>query len=282
MTVKSLLRITLPACFLMVSLGCSELDAFTPDVTFERFEVNSIDFESADVDFVFQVDNPNPVSVGLSSFSYGLAFEEIEIISGDNEDGFKLAASGSAPLELPVHIDWADTWELVQATRGLDDVGYGLDGHMGFNLPELGEAKLPYDVDGSFPALRTPKLSLKALRAESVGLTGATLALDIGVDNDHASNLLFENFAYNLTIGGSPLATGIVNSFADAEGGAETTVALPIEVNFLTAGVVLVSAITGGGDLDVGLGANVDVLTPFTNEVVPLKVDLVELLSVSP
>ncbi|MCA9572912.1 MAG: LEA type 2 family protein, partial [Myxococcales bacterium] len=220
------------------------------------------------------VDNPNPVEVGLSSFSYDLGLEGIHLLAGDNEDGFTLEASDASELRLPVALNWQSTWDTVQATRGLDDVPFGLSGHFGFDTP-AGEAELPYDEDGSFPALRTPKFRLANLRATRLNLSNplaptAELALDLGVDNAHGSSLFFDRFDYGVVIDGRPLASGLLSSF-EVDGATEGNVSLPISVDLLTAGTTIYSAITGGGALDVGLDATMDVDTPFG--ILPLTVD---------
>ncbi|MEZ4318242.1 MAG: LEA type 2 family protein [Myxococcota bacterium] len=270
---------------LVLLTGCEELDQFLPKLSFDTLEVDQIDFQEAKVDFVFQVDNPNPVDVGLSSFSYDLGLAGVHLLDGDNEEGFQLEASDASELRLPVGLNWKDTFDTITATRGLDDVPFGLKGHFGFDTP-LGEARLPYDEGGDFPALRTPKFRFKNLRATGIDIftQTANLELDLGVDNDHGTSLFFDRFDYGVTIGGQPLASGLLNTF-EVESASEGDLCLPIQVNLLTAGTTIVSAITGGGKLDVGLGASMDVQTPFKDlqgnpVIVPLSIDEAGLLDV--
>jgi LEA14-like dessication related protein len=258
--------------------GCEELEDFLPTVDFDTLDVEAIDFEGAEVDFVFAVNNPNPVDVGLSSFSYDFALAQVPLFDGDNEDGFDLVALGASELRLPVALNWQSTWESVQATRGQDEVGFGLGGHFGFDTP-AGEARLPYQEEGSFPALRTPKFRLSNLRATRFNLLqgSAGLDLEVAVDNAHGSTLCFDRFDYGIDINGQSLATGLVNTF-EVDGATEGTITLPIDINLLTAGSTIVSAISGGGQLDVGLGADMDVETPFG--ILPLSIQQQDALSV--
>jgi LEA14-like dessication related protein len=254
--------------------GCSEIAPFLPKVKFDTLTVRDISFQEANVDFVFSVENPNPVSIKLASFSYALGFEEVDLLSGDNEDGFQLTAMGSSPLELPVDLIFQDAWNTVQATRGEDDINFGLDGNFGFNIPEFGKVAVPYDAGGSFPALRTPKISLDALRATRVDLFTQTaeLELDLGIDNEHASTLFFSGLDYDIKLGGSSVATGLIADLAEVDGSTNETIVLPINVNLLTTGTTVFNAITGNGALDIQLAATVDVLTPFANTTIPLSI----------
>lgn len=258
----------------LLTTACEELDPFLPTVTFDTLAVDAIDFQGAEVDFVFQVDNPNPLEIDLASFSYDLRLADTPLFDGDNADGFTLEASGASELRLPVALAWEDTWNTVQATRGLDDVPFGLSGHFGFDTP-AGEVPLPYDESGSFPAVRTPKFRLANLRATRLNLSNplnptAELALDLGVDNAHGSSLFFDRFDYGVQIDGRPLASGVVNTF-EVDGATEGQLTLPIAVDLLSAGTTIFDVITGGGALDVALDATMDVETPFG--ILPLTVD---------
>lgn len=260
------------------TVGCDELSDYLPTVSFDTLQVDQIDFQQAKIDFVFQVDNPNPIDVGLSSFSYDLGLADTPLLAGNNEEGFALEASGASELRLPVELGWESTWNTVQATRGLDEVGFGLGGHFGFDTP-IGEARVPYNEDGQFPALRTPKFRFKNLRATDLDIFTQTarLELDLGIDNEHGSNLFFDRFDYGIDLGGQRLASGLVNTF-EVQGDTEGDLCLPIDINLLNVGTAIVSAVTSGGPLDVGLDANMDVETPFRDfqgnpVIVPLSIN---------
>jgi len=259
--------------------GCEELEPFTPSVAFQEFDLEEISFERVQTDFVFSVDNPNPIDIELASFSYAFGFADVELLSGDAEDGFELEAVGSSELVLPVGMDWVDAWDAVQATRGEDEIAFGLDGHFGFDTP-LGEARLPYHEAGSFPALRTPRFSLLDLRADKVNLLDQTaeIEVDFGVDNDHGSTLIFEAFSYDLSLGGRKVADGTLQSLGSVEGATVQTFTLPAEIDLVGVGTSVVNALLGQGNLRVGLDADMDVTTPFG--VLPLHIDETGELSV--
>lgn len=278
--------------FLALGLtGCEELlpilEDYLPKVRFQTLTVDSIDFEEAAVDFVFEVDNPNPVNVELSSFTYALGLADTPLFDGDNQDGFRLEASGASELRLPVNLRWEDTWNTVQATRGLDVVDFGLSGQFGFdtNTDELGELRVPYNESGNFPALRTPKFRFKTIRAGQVDFSNLLnpkipLEINLGIDNAHESTLFFDRFDYGLSINGTRLATGMVNTF-DVEGDNEGELMLPVELSATSAGLTLINLIANRGQqIDVGIDANMDVDTPFG--IVPLSINENGLQSILP
>lgn len=259
-------RALLPLLVLLPA--CEAIEPFTPKVRFDRLQMKELDFQHADVDFVFAIDNPNPVNIGLESFSYDLALEEIPFLSGDDADGFDLAANGSSELALPLDLVFAEVFDVVQATRGADTIRFGLDGKLGFGTP-AGAVQVPYRESGDFPALRAPTFRFQNLRVPSVDFSTARVEVDLGVDNAHGTTLFFDNFDYDLSLGGKRVADGIVQTFA-VDGDTESTLTLPITVNLLSVGDVILDAIAGE-KIDLGLSAGMDVDTPFG--VIPLSID---------
>lgn len=270
--------LALPA-LLAATTGCEELlpyldevEPYLPSVRFESLEVQDVDFEHIAVDFVFAVDNPNPVEIDLASFSYNLALQDVDIINGSEDDGFTLESSGSSELVLPMDMTWQSAFDLVDATRGEDYIDFVLDGHFGFDTP-VGEVDLAYEDGGNFPALRTPEITLGQLRVGDIDWINASLPieLDVTVDNEHASTLTFENFDYAITLQGVDAATGFIGTLGDVDGDSTDDFAIPLELDLLSIGWSLGEAIVAGDPIEVGLVADTDVVTPFGTA--PLSLD---------
>ena len=261
-------RTLLPALVLLSSCN-GELAAYLPTVSFNRLDVNDVDWEMADTNFVFTVDNPNPVDVTLASFDYDLAFGGISWASGDDPDGLTLGASGSSEVSLPVSVVFQDLYDMVQATRGEDTIDFELAGSFGFNTP-LGLIELPYDAGGGFPALRTPDFAYDSVTVGDLSFSGATVNLNLNVDNAHASTLDFTNFAYAVSLEGYDIGEGSLASLGAVDGSTTGALTLPIEVDFGDAGYALYEALTSS-KINVGLAASTDVDTPFG--IVPLALD---------
>lgn len=266
---RPLLRVALLAPVVALSTGCEVLSDYLPTVAFDRLDVQSVDWEGADADFVFTVNNPNPVEIKLARFDYALSFAEVSWLEGDDPDGLLLGASGGSELALPLSLEFASLYDVVQATRGLDTVPFGLEGSFGFDTP-AGIVDLPYDADGGFPALRTPHFDFSKVRVQDLNLTSATVAIDLNVDNEHGSNLIFQNFDYAVKMSGTQVGTGFVADLGTVMGAETGTLSVPIEIDFLSVGTAVYEAITTG-QVDLGLKAGTDVETPFG--IVPLSVD---------
>ncbi|MFT5583592.1 MAG: LEA14-like dessication related protein [Cognaticolwellia sp.] len=246
-----------------------ELDPYLPTVTFENLEVLDVDWDGVEADFVFNVNNPNPIDVNLARFDYGLAFQEVEWLNGDDPDGLTLGASGSSELALPVSFKFQDLYDLVQAVRGQDNIDFGLQGSFGFDTP-AGPIDLPYAEAGDFPAPRKPGVSLNSLKVQDISFSGADLNLRLDVDNSHGSALGLAALDYDLSLAGIDLGSGYIADLGRVDGDSQTRLAIPVHVDFLGGAAALYSVLQGE-KLDVDLRATLDVDTPFG--VLPLTVN---------
>lgn len=256
--------------FLLFLTGCgTDLSGFLPTVRFNRFELRSIDFEHIETDFVFDVDNPNPVGAPVDRFDYALQLGGVEILSGRDPDGLELVANGSSELALPVGLEFANIWEAVTATRGEDFVPFGFAGGFGFDT-DLGPVDISFDEEGSYPALRIPPIRLGKLKLQNVGASRVDFGLDLDVDNDHGSSLFFENLDFRLEFAGVEVGDGTLDDGGEVAGASSGTMTLPFSVDYLDA-LEAIAAVAAGEKLQVGLDADMDVDTPFG--VLPLHVD---------
>ena len=262
------IRISLLSIPLLLS-GCGD-SGYLPTVAFERIDLQRIDWQDVDANFVFSVKNPNPLTIDLARFDYDLAFSGVHWASGDNPDGLVLEASGSSEWALPMHIVFQDLYDLVQATKGEDTIPFEIAGSFGFDT-SIGAIDLPYRADGGFPALRTPDVEYQALRVSDVGLTTADVALDLGVVNDHGSNLWFKDFDYDVDLEDFDIGSGQVTDLGQALPETTTTLTIPFTVDLLESGMAVLDVLLDDEAADLDLRASTDVDTPFG--VVPLSID---------
>ena len=275
----------------VLSTGCAAIEnnpylsALLPSIAFDGLQVNHVSFQDVDTEFVFAIDNPNPVGIDIDAFSYSLSFADVSWMDGDNPDGLLLGASGESKVSLPTHIVFSELYDMVRATRGLDHIPFGLAGDFGLKLDsstfvteenqnaEESDADvwfLPYDADGDFPALRKPSISLKKLRVKNLSWSEINLDLVMDVDNDHASNLIFNRFSYDLNLGGNSVISGLVDDLAETvhgeevdEGSRNKRIRLPITIDSVSAIASLWSSMQNGQRLQADFSAVTDVDTPF-------------------
>jgi LEA14-like dessication related protein len=265
-----LLAVSLTGCPKLGNLG--GLSAYTPKLHFQRVEMHSVTFQGADADFVFQLVNPNPIAVKVASFTYDLKVAGSDFAQGDDTKGVQLVARGNSELRLPVSVVFADLIQVAKATKGQDNVPFGIAGTFGFDTP-LGTVRVPYQDSGQIPVLRPPKVRLVSLEVTSLQVLqhSARLELDVGLTHQQGASLDFRNLGYHVSLGGAQVAGGTVPDAGTVAAGQEKIVALPLTIDLLQVGTTIATAITKKQPVDVGLGAAMQVTTPIG--AVPLNVN---------
>jgi LEA14-like dessication related protein len=264
---------SLPSALLLAPLllsGCGgDFGAYLPTVKFNRLDLKDIDFEQIGVDFVFDVDNPDPVGIPLDRFAYSLGFEGVDFLDGEDPDGLTLAADGTSEMALPLTLNFDSIFEVAEATRGLDYVDFNLAGNFGFDS-DIGPVDIAYDEDGSFPALRAPHIELGDLLVESADETAVNFGLNLNVDNDQGSNMDFSDLDFSLKFAGVHVGDGQLADVGTVPGASTSTITIPFAVDYEDA-IDALSAAASGEKLKVDLNAGVNVATPFGQ--VPLTID---------
>lgn len=267
--------------FLLFAVGCPFLPApvtdklkdFTPTITFKKLEIKKVSFQNADVDFVFDVQNPNPLKVSLASFKYQLDFEGTKAVEGSDPNGLVLAASGSSEMRLPVSLVYEELYKTIQAVKGKDDINFALSGEFGFNTP-IGEAKVPYKETGSFPAPKKPKIEFVSIKIEKPKLLSPNQTsgeVQFKIANEHATPINFKNFNFNIDLNKKPATSGNIPQMEPCPGNSEITVKLPIQINVLSVGAAFISSILAGNALDFKIASTLTVNTSFGD--LPLSFD---------
>ena len=240
------------------------LEQLTPTISYDRLDLNAVDFNGVEADFVFNIENPNPVALKLASLSYDLDLEGRDLLTGDQDDGLELGAQSTSQIEIPVSVAFSDVIGLVGELKGQDNVAFTISGGLGVNTA-AGVIQVPFEKSGEFPMLRAPQFKFQKIRVAGLDLLQqeADLEVDLGVSHDQGSTMGFQSFDYELSFAGTAVADGAVAQLAQIPAGGEETVTLPISLKLVDLGSTIVNAITKKEALDAKLTASVDVDTPF-------------------
>jgi LEA14-like dessication related protein len=267
---------------LLLAAGCPKsgelaavgkaLKRFLPTVRFDSVDLKGIDFEAADLHFLFRVENPAPLKVALARFSYALDLEGTRFLDGNNPEGLTLEPIASSVLRLPLTLRWKALKDTLDATRGKDRLAFALAGEMGFRSP-AGVIPLPYTADGTVPAARRPRFRLDGLRLRDFDLAADRARLELGLfaRNLGGSPIGLNAFAYRLGLNQNRVAEGRVDALATVPADTEERVALPIDLRLSSLGASLLDTLRSRGRLPVRLAADLGVRTPWGD--IPLSIE---------
>jgi len=250
--------------------GIENWGNYLPTAEYDHIDITHIDFTQVDSELVFALDNPLPIGVEVTTLDYVLYLNDIDILEGTDNDGFSLGAESVSDLPLPISLEYAEVFELVQATRGSDTFNFALDAQIGFET-YAGPVEIPMFIEGEMPALRAPKMRFDSLSVDDLHWDTLDLTVDLEMDNDLGSTLWFESMDVELTAEGSDLASTQLEGLGGVSGSNSEILSLPVEVDLWGVATTAVNAITNEGEVVLGMNGEAWVDTPFG--LAPLDID---------
>jgi len=246
--------------------GCASLrDAFDavhkPEVRIASAELEALSFSGLILRFDVEIRNPNPMGVSLSGFDYELQIEGNSFVSGEIEEAVTVAARGRSVVPLPVELGFEELGKTIGEIAGTVEAAYQLAAGFSFDLPVLGTVRVPAQVAGTFPILRSPRLKVFGLRLNRITPAGASLDLELELGNRNNFKIFVEALEYRLQVEGTDWVSGMRQERVRLGENGNARITLPIELDFAEIGRSVYMLLVGGDSLEYVLEADVEVGT---------------------
>lgn len=248
----------LQGCATMDRMG-QALEGRKPTAQVVGVKLTGLDAQGVNLAFDVNVDNPNPVGISLAGLDYDLKLLGSRFLQGEQPMGMKLAAKGSSQVQVPLRLGFQQLLSTYKQLKSADQAAYQLDLGMGFDVPVLGRVRIPVNYQGEFPIPRMPQIKLRSLDVQKLSMSGASLLMQLQVDNPNAFSLLLDKFDYNLKLNGYDVGGGQLKKSLNIQQGGQGVIGLPVSLDFAQAGLGLYKALLGSGisyDLSGSLDAS--------------------------
>ncbi len=266
-------RIIVTALCLAALSGCAYLQEFLktsgrePTFSFRSMLLNDVSLAGLNLDTVWDLGNPNPVSISLASVDYALFIEDKQVVAGHPENGLQIAANGSSELHFPANIKFTDVVSVVETFLTRDTASWKAEGALGISTP-IGVIRLPIVKEGSFEVPKLPAIVFGNPRVTNVTFSGATVEFPLTVTNKNTYSLPIAGVAGNVAIAGSNIGTLSTGNLGAMDGKGTRQVAIPLNINFLSAAGAAANAVRGG-NAQVTFNATVQ----SGGQAVPIRID---------
>ena len=264
---------TIAGVLLLVAggLGCAGLGNMVqkmkpqaPQVSVADVKLNSLSFSGAELGFVLDVKNPNPVGVSLAGFDYDFLVEGASLLSGKKEEKLQIPSRGEEKVELPVRLTFRDVFSAIKSLANQDSFSYELRSHLRFDLPVVGRVSVPVKKSGALPVLQLPAISLEGLKVKNLSFSGLDAVLKVKVKNPSGISLLLQKLDYSLAVAGknwiqSALAGGGSQQKIPPKG--SNVLEIPLHLNLMSIGTSLYSALKNGESLPYSFRGKIDLAT---------------------
>jgi LEA14-like dessication related protein len=250
-TQENRMRYALIAASLLLGLaGCAEVGKVIgasferPRLVFEGWEPREVDLEGVTLGLRWRIDNPNSVGLRLVGLDYRLDLEGHQAVTGSAGGGIRIPSRGSAPVDLPVHLRYADVPPIVESLFTRETLLWRISGEVAIDTP-VGPIRIPFAHEGRTPAPRPPRVAIEGLSVHDASLTGLTLDVKLRIDNPNAFPLPLGTLAYGLRVAGGEVVRAATHPLAPVPGGKGATLALPVHLSFAAAGEAARRALAG-------------------------------------
>ncbi len=255
----------LPILFILFFIACKELknlqnmmNVQNPDVQFESAKLNGLSFEKADLMFDLKVINPNNFNITLSGFDYDLLINQNSFLSGKQNKGLAIKANDFSIVHIPLSIKYIELYDTYKSFKNDDTLKYTLKTGLIFDLPVLGKVRVPVSKSGALPLLKLPSISFKSIKLNNLGLSGADLTVEVGLDNPNAMNILLNKMNYDFNVNGRQWASGAAVQKIKVREKGKSTIKIPVKLDFLQMGAAAYQLLQGNSDLNIEFKGNAD------------------------
>jgi len=257
------LLILILAVFQIIPLfHCSTLKELTnlqnPKVTLDQVQVTGLTFDDISLKFDIAIDNPNQLSVNLAGFDYDFLLNDQSFIQGQQADELSIQAQSRSIVELPVNLVFKDIYQSYQNLKNMDSTDYQLKVGLLFDLPVLGQTKIPVSMKGKFPLIKIPTLAIESLQLTKLNLFSANLLLNIRLDNPNSLGLLLNKINYKFTVNGIEWISGLNENPQAIERNAKSILGIPIQLNFMQIGQTAYNLVSGSSSVNYNLDGSLN------------------------
>lgn len=256
--------IVVALAFVPVFAGCEAVQEVLEGMDKPSAKVTGVNFGSLSMDranLVFDVAIANPYSVPLplANLDYGLSSGGASFVSGAAKIEGSVPAHGSKTIQVPVDLVFADIVRAVSGVRPGKVVPYTADLKLGVDAPGIGPLSLPMRKSGEVPVPAVPRVAIKNIAFDSLGLGGASGTIELEVENTNEFAADLRKMGYSLSLSGTPIVSTSVSKAASFKPGKAEVVSIPISFNPSNLGLAVLNVLRGEGasysikgDLDVG------------------------------
>jgi len=243
-------------------LSCATLQQIAkvqePKVDVQNVRFTGMSFEAIDLVFDLNIENPNPIGAKLAGFDYDFFLNENSFLKGQQNTQIDIEALGQSSVEIPLTLNFKDIYNTYQSLKNQDSTVYKIACGLSFDLPILGPTRIPVSKTGKLPMLKLPDVKMGSLKLNKVTFSSADLELKLKVDNPNTFNFLLNSLNYDFAVNGKTWAKGITQNQMQIQEKGESTISIPISLNFMQMGRTIYEIVTGNQTLNYQLKGDLD------------------------
>lgn len=213
--------------------GCATLQEIIqkPTLEFQELTIKDTSLFQSTLVFVYTVSNSNPIGLSLDQIDYQIKIGEKDLAKGHLDKTISIPGNGKTNVEIPVDVQYMDFFNSIAEFFQKDEITYDLSGSMG----KFG-VQVPFHKKGTIPVPKLPQVSLNRIDIKDLSFAKASLLMVLDLSNKNDFKVGMDSLDYKVTLGNSELASGRAVSVGTIKENGESTIELPVTLNFLQLG----------------------------------------------
>lgn len=257
---KKLLLLSLVSLFM---LSCSTLrdtaNIQEPKVSFQDMNIERITFDGVTLLFDFEVENPNNFGVSASGYNYEFFINESSFISGVQNESLNVGRQSTQMIQVPVTLNFEEVYNSFRSLVRQDSLSYALSTEVDFDVPVLGNRKVPVRASGELPIPKVPRISLGNFDVKNISLNGAEVEVSFQVENPNPFAISIANTAYELTVNGREWLDTTLEENIRIGGAEKQMIRIPVRLNSSQMGSALMDIMSGNTSFEYDLKGSTDI-----------------------
>lgn len=239
----------------LIFLSCSTVNKVInsiqrPNVTVDKVRISGLSLDDIDLMFDLKVNNPNGVGINLAGFDYNFLLTGNSFVQGNQDKGLEIAANGESTVQLPITLTFANIYRAYSNLKDNDSADYEVRMGFAFNIPVMGDVRVPVSHKGMLPMVKFPTFKVHSLHLDKLSISGADLNLQIAVDNPNSFSLKLDEMDYQFAVNGKSWISGQSQNVAQLNKKSLGIIDIPISLNFLQVGQSVYQLLNGNNQLN--------------------------------
>lgn len=122
-----------------------------PKISLKNVAVSDISLTHARVSLTLGIENDNPFAVKLDGLQYGVKLGGNTFAAGETRTVPQVNENGISTIAIPLELNFFKLGRSVYSLLKEASSGYELTGEMRFDIPKIGEQRIPFRREGKVP-----------------------------------------------------------------------------------------------------------------------------------
>jgi len=256
----SLLVIFIASCSSMGGLK-SYTDTVKPTAKIAGTQIKKLAMDQVDLDVELEIDNPNPIAIDMSGFTYEVFVNDKLFTKGEQTQKNTIAAASVSKTSFPVTLVYSELKKVFKDVKNLNEINYKIKTQVNVDLPVVGTIPVNAADTGKLPIPKIPKISVSNIKLGKMDFKTADVMLTLDVENPNIFDIDITSLIYDINVAGITWVKSSLKKPVELKNAAHSKVDIPITINIWDVGGSVLESLTKQKPLSYNVTGNMAVNT---------------------